>query len=277
MKITIALEDNFSDIVTKASRGTGVSQADLATRSGIPAQRLRQITGEPPSPTDGEARAIAEPLGLDGGKLADLALDRWQPKTRDLGPRIDHQVNAPHWSNGYFVEVREAKVAAFVDPGGNADHIEAVLREKALALHYILVTHKHYDHTDALAELRHRFPDAKVVVHALDAGELGPAARGAIGIEDGGTLPFGGGELRTLHTPGHTDGSSCFLFDGNLFTGDTLFSGSVGRIFGDRFGYRDLLRNVADKILTLPDGVIVLPGHGPPSTVGEERDHNPFF
>jgi hydroxyacylglutathione hydrolase len=195
----------------------------------------------------------------------------------DLDPHFDHQINKPHPSNGYFVILDEQRVAAFVDPGGRTDNIVATLRRSPVALQYILVTHKHRDHTDALADVRAAFPDARVVIHRLDGPSLGAAARDAIAINDGDVLPFGDGELRLLHTPGHTDGSSCFIYEGNVFTGDTLFAGSVGKVFGERFGYRDLLHNASAKIFSLPDETIVFPGHGPPSTIGEERAHNPFF
>ena len=77
-----------------------------------------------------------------------------------------------------------------------------------------------------------------------------------------------------VHTPGHTDGSICFIYQSSAFTGDTLFAGSIGGIFGDRFGYDDLLQATKLKIFSLPDDTVVLPGHGPPSTIGQDRAHN---
>ena len=277
MRIVLDLEDTFGDIVRKASRGNEIAVGALASRTGIAVARLQLFLADAGSPTEDEARAVAAQLRLDGGKLADIALGRWKPKERDLDPHFDHQINAPHPSNGYFVVLDQQRVAAFVDPGGSAGNIISTLRKSPVALQYILVTHKHHDHADALAEVRGAFPDARVVVHSLDGPALGTAARDAIAINDGDILPFGDGELRLLHTPGHTDGSSCFIYEGNVFTGDTLFAGSVGGVFGDRFGYRDLLHSASSKIFSLPDDTVVFPGHGPPSTIGEERAHNPFF
>jgi hydroxyacylglutathione hydrolase len=277
MKIAIELEDTFGDIVRKASQGTGVGLDAIAARTGIDAEHLQHLVTDAERPTQAEARAIAKQLSLDGGKLADIALGRWKPQTRELDPHLNHQINAPHPSNGYFVVLEEQRVAAFVDPGGRADNIAATLRRSPVSLQYILVTHKHRDHTDALADVRRAFPEARVVIHRLDSPALGAAARDAIGINDGETLPFGDGELRLLHTPGHTDGSSCFIYAGNIFTGDTLFAGSVGGIFGERFGYRDLLHHASSKIFSLPEETVVFPGHGPPTTIAEERAHNPFF
>jgi hydroxyacylglutathione hydrolase len=277
VRIVLELEDTFGDIVRKASRGTGLDVDALAARAGVDTQRLQAFIADEARPTEAEARAIAAPLGLDAGKLADIALARWKPIEHDLDPHFDHQINKPHPSNGYFVILDEQGVAAFVDPGGRADNIVGTLQRSPVKLQYILVTHKHRDHTDALADVRAAFPDARVVVHRLDGPALGSAARGAIAINDGDTLPFGQGEFRLLHTPGHTDGSSCFIYQSAIFTGDTLFAGSVGRVFGERFGYRDLLHGASSKIFSLPDDTVVFPGHGPPSTIGEERAHNPFF
>jgi hydroxyacylglutathione hydrolase len=277
MKIVLDMEDTFGDIVRKATRGRQTDAAGVASHTGITVARLNALLSDQAVPTEAEARAIATDLKLDPGKLADIGVSRWKPKTRELDPHLGHQVNAPHPSNGYFIILKEQRVAAFVDPGGRADNIAATLRRSPVALQYILVTHKHHDHIDALAQVRRDFPGARVVVHRLDAPALGDDARGALGIADGDTLPFGDGELRLIHTPGHTDGSSCFLFAGNIFTGDTLFAGSVGGLFGDRYGYQDLLANASTKIFSLPDGMVVFPGHGPPTTIGEERAHNPFF
>ena len=277
MRIVIDMEDTFGDVVRKAARGRGIEVDALASATGIGAKRIADFIADRASPTEDEARSIAAPLRLDPGKLADIAVRHWHPEVRDLGPHLDHQVNAPHPSNGYFVILEQQRVAAFVDPGGRADNIAATLRRSPVRLEYILVTHKHRDHTDALADVRREFPDAKVVIHRLDSPALGDAARQSIGIEDGDSLPFGDGDLRLLHTPGHTDGSSCFVYAGNVFTGDTLFAGSVGGLFGDRYGYEDLLHHASSKIFTLPDDTVVFPGHGPPTTIGEERAHNPFF
>jgi hydroxyacylglutathione hydrolase len=83
--------------------------------------------------------------------------------------------------------------------------------------------------------------------------------------------------VRMLHTPGHTDGSSCYLFHSTLFSGDTLFAASVGGAYGDASTYDDILNSIRSKIFTLPGDTVVMPGHGPPTTVALEKQHNPFF
>ncbi|MBC5823432.1 MAG: MBL fold metallo-hydrolase [Candidatus Eremiobacteraeota bacterium] len=277
MSIDLDLEDTFGDIVRKASKGRAVSAQRLAEAAGISQGRLQSLLADSEKPDDGEARAIARAFGLDGGKLADIARGRWRPPAVDIGAHLDTQINTPHSSNGYFVILKEAKVAALIDPGGNARNIVTTVQRSPVALQYILLTHKHPDHVDALSDVRKAFPQAHVVVHRLDAPAIGPDVRDAIAIVDGDALPFADGEIRLLHTPGHTDGSCCFLFKGALFSGDTLFAGSVGGVFGERFGYEDLLQGIDGKLFALPRDTIVLPGHGPPSTIEGERAHNPFF
>jgi glyoxylase-like metal-dependent hydrolase (beta-lactamase superfamily II) len=115
-------------------------------------------------------------------------------------------------------------------------------------------------------------------MHRKDVAAIGDLAHVALPVVDGEELPFGeNAAIRMLHTPGHTDGSACFLFRSTLFTGDTLFAGSVGGAFGNFSTYLDILDNVRMKIFSLDDATVLMPGHGPPSTVAEEKAHNPFF
>jgi hydroxyacylglutathione hydrolase len=115
-------------------------------------------------------------------------------------------------------------------------------------------------------------------MHASDAGAIGGLARRALPIVDGDEVPFGeDASIRMLHTPGHTDGSSCFLFRSTLFSGDTLFAGSVGGAYGNVSTYDDILKSVRFKLFDLDDETVLMPGHGPPSTIAEEKAHNPFF
>ncbi|MDQ6779786.1 MAG: MBL fold metallo-hydrolase [Candidatus Eremiobacteraeota bacterium] len=277
MIIRIQLEDTSGDIIRKASNGRGISVAALSRATGIDATRLADFVADKAQPDEAEARAVATPLGLDPGKLADIALERWRPRELEQPPYIGHQLNARYTSNGYFMTLDAHKIAAFVDPGGNAENIISTVQRAQVQLQYILLTHKHHDHVDALGPVQKAFPDARPVIHDLDAPAVGNALQDPISIVDGETLPFGDGTISMLYTPGHTDGSACFLYKRSLFTGDTLFAGSAGKIFGERFGYDDLLHSIKSRILDQPDDIVVLPGHGPPSTVGEERAHNPFF
>ena len=277
MKLRIELEDTFGDIVGKASNGTRTSLGRLSDVAHIERSRLEQFMSDRAQPTEAEARAIAAALDLDPEKLVDSALRRWYPKEAKTPDWLRHQVNKPHPSNGYFLIQHDAGVGAVVDPAGQPSAIIETFKQARITPQYVLVTHKHYDHTDALGAVRKAFPSAQVVMHELDAREVGAIARDAIGVRDGESLPFGDAEVKMLYTPGHTDGSTCFIYKGAIFTGDTMFAGSVGRTNGPSFGYQDHLSHIRSQILSLPDETAVLPGHGPPSTVAQERDHNPFF
>ena len=277
MIVKLDLEDTFGDIVRKTARAQGIDLSKLAAKAEVDAKRIEQFTKDADKPSEHEARALAKALGLDPGRLADIAFSRWHPAENPLPEHVDHQINRPHPSNGYFVILEQQRLAAFVDPGGDVPNIVATLRRSPVKLDYILVTHKHADHIDGVPDLRRTFPSARIAVHKLDAPALGGLSRDALMVGDGDSLPFGAGTIRVVHTPGHTDGSICFIYQSSIFTGDTLFAGSVGGIFGDRFGYEDLLRSAGTKIFSLPDETVVLPGHGPPSTIREERAHNPFF
>jgi hydroxyacylglutathione hydrolase len=271
------LEDEFCDVLRKALRGTGLSTGEIASRTALGQAELSAWLRGDGSPSEDAARAIARVLRLDPGKLAAAAAARPHPGAQ-LPADISHHPNDPHPSNGYFFFLESAKSAALIDPAGHSAAYLDVLANGPFALRYILITHKHADHCDATAEVARRFPGAEIVMHRADASAIGPLAAKATPIVDGDELPFGDGvSIRMLHTPGHTDGSSCFLIRSNLFSGDTLFAGSVGGVFGERYGYDDLLNGVGSKLFTLPDETVVLPGHGPPSTIGEERAHNPFF
>lgn len=272
----MALEDEFSDVLTKAMRGTRTSVASLARATGLPLESVGAWAGGKAAPHEDEARAIAPVLGMDPGKLADAAAQRWHPDEIRL-PDVRHHPQDPHPSNGYVFFLDGGKRAALVDPAGIPQNLLRVLTAGQYHLEYILVTHKHADHCDATADVAMNFPRAKIVMHAADVHALGSLGDTALKVKDGEELPFGDVRIRMLHTPGHTDGSSSYLFKSTIFTGDTLFAGSVGGAYGDASTYEDILNSVRSKIFTLPDDTVVMPGHGPPSKVLWEREHNPFF
>ncbi len=273
----IPLEDTFGDVLRKALRGGGVEPDALAARTGIDGHEIAHWLRDEGAASADQARAIARVLRLDPQRLAARALDAWYPEIPHAED-VRHHPHDPHPSNGYVFFLEGGKRAALVDPAGVPERLVRMLRDGAYGLEYILITHKHADHCDATAEVAAAFPDAKIVMHELDLHAIGELANAALRVRDGEELPFGDDvRIRMLHTPGHTDGSSSYLFKSTLFTGDTLFAGSVGGAYGDVSGYADILNSIRSKIFTLPDETILMPGHGPPSTVAQERAHNPFF
>ncbi len=271
------LEDDFSDILRKALRGQKATVEQLARKTGIVAEAISSWLDGSKSPSDAEARAIGTALRLDPGKLADAAAHRWEP-TIGLPLDVKHHPQAPHPSNGYLFVLKDGKTAALVDPAGIAQNLLHAIGRGPYALRYILITHKHADHCDATADVAAAFPDAQIVMHRADVSAIGTLAARTLPVVDGDELPFGEEtSIRMLHTPGHTDGSSSYLFRSSVFTGDTLFAGSVGGAFGEVTTYDDILTSVRFKLFTLDDTTVVMPGHGPPTTIGEEKKHNPFF
>ncbi len=274
---TIPLEDTFGDILRKSLRGVGVSENELAIATGIPEPSIARWLKDDGAADDAQAREIAKVLRLDGGKLADSAAQRWAPPQIAL-PNVSRHPQEPHPSNGYVFFLENHRRAALVDPAGIPANLLRLLRDGDYNLQYILITHKHPDHCDATADVAAAFPDARIVMHALDVAAIGPLAKSATLLRDGEGLPFGEtSAIRMLHTPGHTDGSSCYLFQDTVFSGDTLFAASVGGAYGDVSTYDDILNNVRSKLFTLPDDTVVMPGHGPPTTIELEKEHNPFF
>jgi len=271
------LEDDLSDVLRKAQRGTGMTAATLAGSTGIDAATIVGWAKGEGTPSEDEARALAPVLRLDPGKFADLAAQRWHPHVA-LPANVRHHPHDPHPSNGYLFFLDDGKTAALIDPAGLPSTLMRAVNEGPYTLRYILITHKHADHCDATAAVAKAYPNAEIVMHKSDSAAIGSLAKRALPIVDGDELPFGeGAAIRMLHTPGHTDGSSCFLFKSTLFTGDTLFAGSVGGTFGDVSTYADILSSISFKLFALDDATVVMPGHGPPSTIGEEKAHNPFF
>ena len=276
------LEDEFSDIVRKAERGQGIDTPTLAARTGLDRRALEGWLRGSGAPAEDEARAIARVLRLDPGKLADSAARRWEPNV-DVPADVRHHPQDPHPSNGYIFFLEDGRngdgrAAALVDPAGEPKNLLAAIARGPYRLRYILITHKHLDHCDATADVARAFPDAQIVMHRADVRAIGSLAPKALPVRDGDELAFGeNAAIRMLHTPGHTDGSSCYLFKATVFTGDTLFAGSVGGAFGDSSTYHDILSSVRTKLFNLDDDVVVMPGHGPPSTIAQEKSHNPFF
>ena len=186
---------------------------------------------------------------------------------------------------------REALV---VDPGDNIPEILSRLQKHGLTLRQIVVTHAHIDHVGGAAQLR-KLTGAPVIMNQQDLGLLGmmEMQAGWLGVptpevappdasaEDGLTVGLATLPAQVLHTPGHTPGSICLLFHFNdqhlLLAGDTLFAGSIGRTDLPGGDGKQILRSLRERLLVLPDMTRVVPGHGPETTIGEERQSNPFL
>lgn len=184
---------------------------------------------------------------------------------------------------------REAMV---IDPGDDIEDIVAILEKHQLKVKQIVITHAHIDHVGGAMKLRAR-TGAPILLNQNDyallkmldvqAAWLGMRAPGKVEIEAGlahdQTLRTGGLSANVLHTPGHTEGSVCLYFPAEklLIAGDTLFARSIGRTDLPGGSFEKILLSLHTRVLALPDETIVVPGHGPGTTIGEEREENPFL
>lgn len=273
------LEDDFGDIIRKARTAQGLELAEVASKSGMQASTLAAYERYVGSPSPAEVFAIAEVLGLDGGKLEAIARHAFTPVPHGeaFGAfrfRSLLLAQPDGWtSNCYLLNVKESDEAMIVDPGAQAERIFAVLDELNWTPRYVALTHGHGDHVGAVADIRRRHAVRILIGRAdLELAGLGEAHV----LEQDESFPLGNQAVRAFNTPGHTLGGVCYAVDGGCFVGDTLFSGSVGKINVKGY-YERLLRSIRDQILKLPDDTLIFPGHGPLTTVGEEKIANPFF
>jgi glyoxylase-like metal-dependent hydrolase (beta-lactamase superfamily II) len=176
-------------------------------------------------------------------------------------------------SNTYLVAAGPNSDAFLVDAGGPMDPLFAKAGEHGLNVTHILLTHHHGDHVAELGAALERWPEAQVLAHPE---ERVPGTTGDLHPND--ELAIGGLTVKALHTPGHTAGMLALLVDGEeLFTGDTLFKGSVGGVRAPgSTSYEDLKRSIMEVLLTLPGETVIRPGHTDPTTVADELESNPF-
>jgi len=193
-------------------------------------------------------------------------------------------------ANCYIIGCEETGQAAVVDPGDEAGRILDRLAKGGLKVAAVVLTHGHADHIGAVGELK-KATGAPVMIHAQDGEMLTNPARNLSAwlgeqlsfkpadrlLEDGDTIQVGTVTLEVIHTPGHTPGGICLRAGKDLFTGDTLFARSIGRSDFPGGSHTTLIKSIKSKLLALPEDTKIYPGHGPTSTIGEEKRHNPFL
>jgi glyoxylase-like metal-dependent hydrolase (beta-lactamase superfamily II) len=193
-------------------------------------------------------------------------------------------------TNCHILVDEKSKEAVVIDPGEDFAEIDRELKATRSRVKYIVLTHGHFDHTGALARLKET-TGAEVLIHEEDAPMLSPSGQAQPVLTDSGADPcaadrtlkegdriqFGENILEVLHTPGHTPGGISLITDKMIFTGDTLFCGSVGRTDLAGGSFQKLLDSIKEKLLAKGDDYLIYPGHGPASNLGEERKSNPFL
>jgi hydroxyacylglutathione hydrolase len=193
-------------------------------------------------------------------------------------------------TNCYILGDEKTREAVVIDPGGDFGIIETHLKKLKLKTKYIILTHGHVDHIGALSQLK-KATKAEILIHSKDSAMLYDpnqnlsifsggkiiATKADRLLEEGDTIRCDAIKLEVLHTPGHTPGGISLLTDKMIFTGDALFCGSIGRTDFPGSSYQELIDSIKVKLLTKDDDFIIYPGHGPSSTIGEERKNNPFL
>ena len=197
----------------------------------------------------------------------------------------------PLQTNCYLVGCEETRLGAVIDPGGDAADILAAIEQDRLTVQYILLTHAHFDHVGAVAELVEAtraplalHPDDLAILRARGGAAMfgiwmRPSPDPDLSLSEGQVIPVGKLRLQVLHTPGHTPGHVTFHepLAHAAFDGDVLFQMGIGRTDFPGSSYRQLMDSIRTKLFMLPDDTVIYPGHGPATTVGDEKRSNPFL
>lgn len=200
-------------------------------------------------------------------------------------------VVGPIGANCHVIGDAESNEGAIIDPGDEADRILQIVKETGLAIKYIIATHGHFDHVAAVKPLKEEL-ECEFLVHENDLALIQRSKQSAMNwgidieqvpdpdryIDEGDTVKLGTLELQVIHTPGHSQGGVCIYIPSEkaLFSGDTLFSGSIGRTDFEGGSMEDLQKSIKEKLYTLPDDTVVYTGHMGETTIGDEKVQNMF-
>jgi glyoxylase-like metal-dependent hydrolase (beta-lactamase superfamily II) len=270
MSTRIPLEDKAADIIGKAIRGNRFTNEEVAARSGVPeaaVTALREGRFDAAA-----ARSLAPALGLGAAALVETGLEQWYPHPVEVaGLACFNTVFEDMTVNSYLVYDPAAGTAVAFDTGSDCSEMLDFLAAHRLRLEGILITHSHGDHIFDLDRLKEKTAAPAWI------GNREPL-EGTQGFEAGHVFSCGKLRIETRLTWGHSKGGITYVISGLerpvAVVGDAVFAGSMG---GGGVSYADALRTNREEILTLPDQTVLCPGHGPLTTVGEEKAHNPFF
>lgn len=271
------LEDHLGDILRKARVSANVGVESAANAAGLSSDELQALEASGHFTRRPDISALATRLALDPRKLEAIA-DGWQPAPVDLDAwrelRLIASTRAGNSVNCYLIWDEVSREAALFDTGWKAGPILDLIGENELQLKHLFLTHLHEDHVAAMAELREKFP--KLHLHT-NSKTVPPQHRNRAND----CLQLGSLRITNRETPGHTEEGVTYLI-GNwpedaphvAIVGDTLFAGSLATGFQS---WETLREKVRSQILSLPADTLLCPGHGPLTTVAQEKEHNPFF
>lgn len=269
------LEDELGDILQKARQGKSMTLPNLAKASGVFLEDVLRMENEGFVPTDEVILKLAGALDLHGSSLIDIARGSWSPSP--TGPSPDFEVVCIDTLMGvypvkcYLLKCQKMGTTAIVDTGGNPEAVIKKARELGVTPTKILLTHTHSDHVGGVQKLDKTF---NCPIWSDKVEPLPDGCRKINTVQDGDVIELGKLQIQCLSTPGHTPGGISYYVGKAVLSGDVIFAGSMGRA---NSSFPKLFQAVSQKILTLPDDTAIYPGHGPATTVGEEKRHNPFF
>ena len=265
------LEDTHLDVLTKAQKAQGMTDRDLAKLAQVSIPELNSIRSGGREPAALER--LARTLGLRAVEIADLANGNWHAPTVALPPGVAMFTTpfADMTVNHFLIWDPTSLKAVAVDAGTDADALLACLDRHKLTLVKILLTHSHGDHVLELDRIREK---TKAPAFSPEAEPV----EGCKSVKNGQAFKVGCLSIRAHTVPGHSLGGTVYEFHGLesplAAVGDVMFAGSVG---GIRSRYRQALESIQTTVLKLSPETILLPGHGPLTTVAHEKAHNPFF
>lgn len=270
----IPLEDNFDDIINKAQRGLKITDEQLAARAAISLEDLAAI--KKGQPLYAVIRRVARHLRLSPTALEAIAQHAWYPEQPRF-PRGFAMFNTPFGEltvNSYLLWDTRSRMAAAFDTGTSCEAMLDVIRAEGLSLRYIFITHSHEDHIADLARLA---TESKAEIWASEREPL--SATGARTFKENVHFHLGDEvAIKTILTPGHSPGLTTYYVTGLSWplavVGDALFAGSMG---GSATHYEEQYNSNYAKIFTLPKDTVIAAGHGPLTTLSQEKKHNPFF
>jgi glyoxylase-like metal-dependent hydrolase (beta-lactamase superfamily II) len=266
----IPLEDSYADVVGKAQRGLGLNDQECARRAGVSADDFKQF--KEGKFDAGIAQKVAATLNLGPVTLTELGEKKWYPEPVQVeGLAMFNTSYEDMTVNSYLVYDPQARKAAAFDTGSTTAGMLELAKQKGLEIELILLTHAHVDHVADLEQLEKK-TDAPVYIGELEQfREAQPFAAGK-------TFRVGSLKIETRQTSGHARGGITYVVTGLArrvaIVGDAMFAASMG---GGAVSYEEALRTNRKEIFSLPDDTILCPGHGPLTTVGEQKKHNPFY
>lgn len=268
----IPLEDLFNDVIAKSMRGLGLSEADLAAKAGINVEAV--VAAKTSNADDAVLLKIAPVLQLDGPALVTMAHSAWHPLDVKLEGLAQFNTTYHDMTvNAYLVWDPATKNAVAFDTGADASPMIEFIEKNGLNLSLIFLTHTHGDHIQDLAKLS---ADGAVTAFVNEKESCAGAQTFKLG--DTESWETGGLSIEPRSTWGHSKGGITYVISGLAqpvaIVGDALFASSMG---GGMVSYADALATNRKEIFSLPDDTIICPGHGPLTTVGEEKEHNPFY